>query len=184
MVTMTISKRYTFEAAHRLPRHPGKCKHLHGHSYELEVRIRGQVSLDTGFVLDYGELSRILKPVVECLDHEYLNVLITYPSAEVIAWCIWYYGFDLDPNVTVSVRETVRTSCSTFDQGGDIEQMERLARMPDPETVGPFPVSEEWNGDWTSFVLHRQIRWKGALEFLQEAWMEGRNAYGTGLSDR
>ena len=36
---MRIRRRFAFEAAHRLPKHPGKCRDLHGHSYELVVTV-------------------------------------------------------------------------------------------------------------------------------------------------
>jgi len=32
-----VTRSFTFEAAHQLPWHPGKCRDLHGHGYRLEV---------------------------------------------------------------------------------------------------------------------------------------------------
>ena len=45
---MRIGKLFKFEAAHRLPNHPGKCKNLHGHSYKLEVVVNGEVNFFSG----------------------------------------------------------------------------------------------------------------------------------------
>jgi 6-pyruvoyltetrahydropterin/6-carboxytetrahydropterin synthase len=36
-----IRKRFRFESSHVLPHHTGKCARLHGHSYRLEVTVRG-----------------------------------------------------------------------------------------------------------------------------------------------
>ena len=54
----------------------GKCNspNYHGHNFELEVRIRGEVDKDTGFVMDLGALGRLIKnEVEERFDHKNLN---------------------------------------------------------------------------------------------------------------
>jgi 6-pyruvoyltetrahydropterin/6-carboxytetrahydropterin synthase len=83
----TICRRAHFNAAHRLHNLSwsdeknrevfGKCNspHFHGHNFELEVRVRGEVDPNTGFVIDLGELGRIIKEQVERrFDHKNLNV--------------------------------------------------------------------------------------------------------------
>jgi len=48
---------------------------FHGHNFELEVRVRGEVDPNTGFVIDLGELGGIIKEQVEDrFDHKNLNV--------------------------------------------------------------------------------------------------------------
>ena len=42
---MRVRRRFRFEAAHELPRHPGKCRKLHGHSYELFVVVEGPIGV-------------------------------------------------------------------------------------------------------------------------------------------
>lgn len=64
----SIKKEFRFEAAHRLPSHPGLCSNLHGHSYRVVVHIAGQLQPD-GMVLDFGALSEAMRPVLEALDH-------------------------------------------------------------------------------------------------------------------
>lgn len=69
-----IAKDFTFEASHVLPRHPGKCSRLHGHSWKLTVAIVGPVSPETGFVADYGHLKKLVERlVVDRLDHQHLG---------------------------------------------------------------------------------------------------------------
>ena len=40
---MKLSKIFTFDAAHHLPNYTGKCKNLHGHSYQFEVIVSGKI---------------------------------------------------------------------------------------------------------------------------------------------
>jgi 6-pyruvoyltetrahydropterin/6-carboxytetrahydropterin synthase len=71
---ITVVKEFTFDAAHYLPDHRGKCKHLHGHTYKLQVGIQGDVDRKTGMVVDFGDLSAVVKEaILEHLDHAYLN---------------------------------------------------------------------------------------------------------------
>lgn len=75
---ITISRRFTFEAAHRLEHHEGKCSRLHGHSYKLEVEV-GRDNLliigpEHGMVMDFARLEKIVNTtVVERLDHSFLR---------------------------------------------------------------------------------------------------------------
>src|SRR5260370_5755842 len=57
-----IRKSFTFEAAHVLPHHPGKCSTLHGHSYRLDVALEGPVQADgpaPGTLQDFDLVSRV-----------------------------------------------------------------------------------------------------------------------------
>lgn len=65
----SITKIFRFEAAHHLPDHQGKCARLHGHSYKLEVMLRGAIkdsvgASDNGMVMDFGDISQIVKGAV------------------------------------------------------------------------------------------------------------------------
>ncbi|NLT34825.1 MAG: 6-carboxytetrahydropterin synthase QueD [Gaiellales bacterium] len=85
-----ITKIVSFDAAHRLPDHAGRCRNLHGHTYRLEATVAGapqETGPGTGMVLDFAELEQTLqRVVVNRLDHTYLNdVLDVVPTAEGIA---------------------------------------------------------------------------------------------------
>ncbi len=86
---VTIAKRFTFDAAHRLPALPPthKCHHLHGHTYAVEFVIGGEVDPATGFLIDYDDIAKAWKPLAEQLDHKYLNEIpgLECPSTEVLA---------------------------------------------------------------------------------------------------
>jgi 6-pyruvoyltetrahydropterin/6-carboxytetrahydropterin synthase len=76
-----------FDAAHFLPGYQGKCANLHGHTYQVEVVIEGQVGED-GMVLDFYQLKELLKAALVDLDHGCLNQIIPNPTAEKIALLI------------------------------------------------------------------------------------------------
>lgn len=85
---MQLRKTFRFEASHVLPKHPGKCSRLHGHSWILHVGVEGPIDPDTGFVVDYGDISKAVKPLVEDqLDHHHLNDIGIYPTSEnLLLW--------------------------------------------------------------------------------------------------
>lgn len=74
MNTIRITKEFNFEMAHALHGYDGPCKNIHGHSYRLSVTIKGQPINDPnhvkqGMVIDFGEIKKIVKPIVDKLDH-------------------------------------------------------------------------------------------------------------------
>jgi 6-pyruvoyltetrahydropterin/6-carboxytetrahydropterin synthase len=80
---LTVSKTFRFEAAHSLPYYIGDCAKLHGHSYTLEISCKGEVDKETGFVMDFKELKKIVQEkVIDLLDHEFLNNVFKNPTAE------------------------------------------------------------------------------------------------------
>lgn len=66
----SISKSFSFCAAHRLEGHP-KCGRLHGHNYSVDVTVSGGMELN-GMVLDYGLLKQWISPLFDELDHKYI----------------------------------------------------------------------------------------------------------------
>lgn len=85
----SVTRSFTFEAAHELPWHPGKCRRLHGHSYRLEVTVSGPIG-DNGVVVDFADIRTVVeREVVERFDHRYLNDLLDNPTAELLAQECW-----------------------------------------------------------------------------------------------
>ncbi len=85
----SVSRVFTFEAAHQLPWHEGKCRNLHGHSYRLEVTVVGPIGAN-GIVVDFADIKRVVeRDVIKRFDHRYLNDLIDNPTAELVAAEIW-----------------------------------------------------------------------------------------------
>jgi 6-pyruvoyltetrahydropterin/6-carboxytetrahydropterin synthase len=103
--TVLITRRETFSAAHRL-RNPawddarnervfGKDARSHGHTYTLEVTVRGQVDPDTGMVLDLRDLRDLIREkIIAKTDHADLNADVDFlhgllPTAENIVVGCW-----------------------------------------------------------------------------------------------
>ena len=120
---ITVSRKAHFNAAHRLhnknwsdeKNHKvfGKCNYqnYHGHNYELIVSVTGKINPETGYVMDMGELKKIIKnEIEERLDHKNLNLDIPHfsnniPSAENI--CIYIYNIlreNIDAQYKISIR--------------------------------------------------------------------------------
>jgi 6-pyruvoyltetrahydropterin/6-carboxytetrahydropterin synthase len=110
-----IFRELTFEAAHRLPNVPPehKCARLHGHSFRVEVHVRGPVDPDLGWVLDFAAVKSAFGPLHDQLDHRYLNEVagLENPTSENLAVWIWDR---LCPELALSaivVRETCTSGC-------------------------------------------------------------------------
>jgi 6-pyruvoyltetrahydropterin/6-carboxytetrahydropterin synthase len=111
-----IYKEFTFEAAHRLPNvAPGhKCARLHGHSYRIAVHVTGPVDDHAGWVCDFADLGAAMRPVLDRLDHYYLNDIegLENPTSEVLARWIWAEVASVLPTLSqVVVRETCASGC-------------------------------------------------------------------------
>lgn len=128
---VSIYRRAHFNAAHRL-HNPnwsdeknqsvfGKCNNAnyHGHNYELEVKLTGEIDPETGYLYDLHDLAKMIKTHVEdVLDHKNLNLDVDafkelMPSTENIAYFIWtVLRKHIDDKLDISVRlwETPRNS--------------------------------------------------------------------------
>jgi 6-pyruvoyltetrahydropterin/6-carboxytetrahydropterin synthase len=96
----SVTCTFRFEAAHRLPWHPGRCRNLHGHSYRLDVTVGGPLD-SNGVVVDFDRLHEIVaETVIDRWDHRDLNEVIDNPTAELLAHRAW----DLLSGAGLSVR--------------------------------------------------------------------------------
>ncbi|RKH58701.1 6-carboxytetrahydropterin synthase QueD [Corallococcus llansteffanensis] len=114
-----ISKEFTFEAAHRLPNVPvgHKCSRVHGHSYRIEITIRGPVHPQLGWIVDFAELNAAWQPIHAQLDHQLLNDVpgLENPTSELLA--AWLFERLFIPGTRIArirVAETCTSSCTVF----------------------------------------------------------------------
>jgi len=94
-----IFKEFTFDSAHWLPNVPPghKCGGMHGHTYRVVLAVCGEQDETTGFVMDFGDLKEIVKPVLDDLDHSVLNDWLENPTAEnLVDWLWTCFEDDLD----------------------------------------------------------------------------------------
>ena len=112
-----LAREFSFESAHYLPNVPDghKCGRMHGHSYTVEVQVRGAVDEFTGFVQDFGDLSAAFAPIDKQLDHRLLNDIdgLENPTSEHLARWMWER---LHPELpllhAIVVSETPRSRCT------------------------------------------------------------------------
>ena len=91
---ITVTKKFGFEASHRLPQYVGDCSNLHGHSYKLDVTVTGEIitpkspaeyTPQVGMIIDFKVLKSIVEEVViKKYDHTYLNHFFENPTAEIM----------------------------------------------------------------------------------------------------
>jgi 6-pyruvoyltetrahydropterin/6-carboxytetrahydropterin synthase len=113
---MDLFREFTIEAAHRLPNVPPghKCARLHGHSFRIEVHVRGEVDPHTGWVMDFAEVKSAFQPLFDRLDHHYLNEVpgLENPTSENLARWVWTELRQRLPNLhRVVIRETCTSGC-------------------------------------------------------------------------
>jgi 6-pyruvoyltetrahydropterin/6-carboxytetrahydropterin synthase len=113
---MEIFREFTFEAAHRLPHVPPdhKCARLHGHSFHVIVHVRGPVDPRLGWVADFADVKTAMAPLLEALDHRYLNEVegLDNPTSEHVAKWIWHRLAPAMAGLTaITVKETCTTGC-------------------------------------------------------------------------
>ena len=113
---MEIFKRFRIEAAHRLPALPAghKCARLHGHSFRIEVHVRGAIDPALGWVQDFADISAAFEPLFDQLDHRYLNEVkgLENPTSENLAKWVWQGLRQRLPLLSkVLVRETCTAGC-------------------------------------------------------------------------
>jgi len=111
-----IFKVYKFDAAHRLPNAGAghKCSEVHGHSFCVEIHIRGPVDSRCGWVMDFADIDRAFQPVLDELDHKYLNDIegLENSTSENIAVWIWNRLHIPLPQLSkVVVQESPESGC-------------------------------------------------------------------------
>ncbi len=89
----SVTKVVKFETAHQLTNSYSKeCQEVHGHSYQCEVTLTGDIDPKTGMIIDFKIISEALKPIVEKYDHKFFTeeTFGLNPTAENMAMDIFY----------------------------------------------------------------------------------------------
>lgn len=126
---ISVFRKAHFNAAHRLYNKTwsdeknreifGACSNpfYHGHNYELEVKLTGEVDVETGYLYDLGKLKDIIKEHIENkFDHKNLNLEVQdfhelNPTAEHICFVIYnILRLQIEPEyeITITLWETPR----------------------------------------------------------------------------
>lgn len=112
-----LKQQFRIESARFLPGLPEghPCRRMHGHSFVIILRLVGEQDPKIGWVRDYHEIERVMKPLLAELDHRVLNEVsgLENPTSENLA--LWIYSQarkNLPELIQVSVAETPTTECS------------------------------------------------------------------------
>jgi 6-pyruvoyltetrahydropterin/6-carboxytetrahydropterin synthase len=118
MFEVTVEEK--FASGHALRNYHGKCENVHGHNYRVEVTLEGEQLDQTGLLVDFVELKKVLNVIIERMDHRFLNDVppfdVLNPSAENMARYIFEElekGLSLGSETKVSlVRLWETDTCS------------------------------------------------------------------------
>jgi len=125
MSVVRVTKQFHFEMAHALLDYDGPCKNIHGHSYQLNVTVKGVVKTNTsdsdeGMVVDFGIIKKIVKEwVVDVFDHalvlnerakidvsnfEFMNKLIRVPYQPTCENMLVHFAKTIQDNLPSHIK--------------------------------------------------------------------------------
>lgn len=112
-----LKQHFHIESARFLPNLPKNhpCSRVHGHSFKVILTLRGPLQPQMGWVMDYHEISSVMAPLIEQLDHRTLNDIpgLENPTSELLAkWIYEKAKQKLDLLTAVSIQETTSTECT------------------------------------------------------------------------
>ena len=115
-VKVRLTKDFQFEAAQTLPKAPEghKCRRMHGHSFKVEISVEGESDPEIGWLYDHAKISEAMKPIIQQLDHSYLNEIagLENPTIENMAAWFWKKLDPLCPGLCeIVVHETPTARC-------------------------------------------------------------------------
>ena len=107
-----------FDSAHYLREYPGKCKNVHGHTWYIEVVIKGKHLDNAGILIDFSDLKELVRDLIRPFDHQLLNEIAPFdtvnPSSENLAKYFYYEMKKILADKPISlVRVTVSESPTT-----------------------------------------------------------------------
>ena len=111
-----LKQHFQIESARFLPHlskdHP--CSRLHGHSFKIILTLQGPLDAKIGWVMDYNDITRIMKPLLDQIDHRTLNEVpgLDNPTSEHLARWIYDQALSSLPLLKqVAILETPMTEC-------------------------------------------------------------------------
>ena len=87
---------------------------MHGHSFKVEISVEGEVDPKSGWVYDHAQISSAMRPLMQQLDHSYLNEIegLENPTIENMAAWFWQKLAPHCPGICeIVVHETPTARC-------------------------------------------------------------------------
>ena len=114
---MKLKQQFQIESARFLPNLPvgHPCQRMHGHSFKITLTLVGETDKKLGWVIDYNDIEKAVKPILNLIDHRVLNEIpgLENPTSENL--CYWLYEkikAKIPELTRISVSETANTECS------------------------------------------------------------------------
>lgn len=112
-----LTKDFRFESAQTLPNVPEghKCGKMHGHSFKVEISVEGEADPATGWIYDHARISKAMQPLMELLDHAYLNEIPGLENPTIENMCLWFWqklAPELPGLCEIVIHETPAARCS------------------------------------------------------------------------
>lgn len=117
MKTVILTRTFRADAAHKISGLTAehKCSSIHGHSFRIDVSVRGEVDSDKGWLMDFGDIKDIVNPTIKKIDHKFLNEIEGVESGTSENLVIWLWN-SLKPVLPqlfeITVWESDSSRCS------------------------------------------------------------------------
>lgn len=120
----TISKDFTFAAAHAIRGHTRGCQNLHGHNYRVRVCLAAERLDELGMVLDFADLKAMMQDIVGPFDHHVINEIAPFDVTNTTAELLSKHVFEqVEARLQGQERVTVRrvevweneTACAVYE---------------------------------------------------------------------
>lgn len=115
-MSFELRQHFYVEAARFLPYLPKEhpCSRMHGHSFKITLSFSGDLDPKIGWVVDYHEVTRLVRPILDKIDHKILNEVdgLQNPTSELLAKWLFDQIKTILPRLTsINVSETRDTEC-------------------------------------------------------------------------
>lgn len=112
-----LKQHFHIESARFLPNLPKNhpCSTMHGHSFKIILKLVGVLDPQIGWVMDYHEITKIMNPLLQQLDHKVLNEVVGLdnPTSELLAKWLYEKALPFIPMLkTITIMETPYTECT------------------------------------------------------------------------
>jgi 6-pyruvoyltetrahydropterin/6-carboxytetrahydropterin synthase len=111
-----LTKIFRFETAHAIHQYNGKCRDVHGHSYELHVTVSGDDHKEEyieppGFIMDFKDLKQLVtNSVIEKFDHKVIlssSYLADHPELSRLHNLVEWKREPSAENMVVFIRRSI-----------------------------------------------------------------------------
>lgn len=130
-MTQMIAVRHNVEMAHRLSQTPGKCQQIHGHSWNVILKLVGDTD-ETGKVIEFGVVKEQFRRYLDIHFDHHLLLYVYDPLIRDTGFPERYPGiqtFEADPTTENFAAHLLQWAHKTFDMKAEVEVWETAVNM-------------------------------------------------------